>query len=38
VLVVTHVVKPDEKGEGYDRTAYAATLVVDVPQRCPCCE
>jgi len=38
VLVVTHVVKPDEKGEGYDRTAYAATLVIDVPQRCSCCE
>ncbi|MEI6239356.1 MAG: DUF4198 domain-containing protein [Planctomycetia bacterium] len=38
VLVVTHLVKPDEKGEGYEKTAYAATLVIDVPQRCPCCE
>jgi len=38
VLVVAHLVKPDETGEGYDRTAYAATLVIDVPQRCPCCE
>ncbi|MFM8496924.1 MAG: DUF4198 domain-containing protein [Planctomycetia bacterium] len=38
VLVVTHLEKPDERGEGYDRTAYAATLVVDVPQRCPCCD
>ena len=38
VLVVTHLVKPEEKGEGYDKTAYAATLVIDVPQRCPCCE
>ena len=37
VLVVTHVVKPEETGEGYDKTAYAATLVLDVPQRCPCC-
>lgn len=38
VLVVTHLVKPEEKGEGYEKTAYAATLVIDVPQRCPCCE
>ena len=38
VLVVTHLVKPEEQGEGYDKTAYAATLVIDVPQRCPCCE
>lgn len=38
VLIVAHVVKPEEKGEGYDKTAYAATLVIDVPQRCPCCE
>lgn len=38
VLVVTHLVKPEEKGDGYDKTAYAATLVIDVPQRCPCCE
>lgn len=38
LLVVTHLVKPEEKGEGYDKTAYAATLVIDVPQRCPCCE
>jgi uncharacterized GH25 family protein len=38
LLVVTHLVKPEEKGEGHDKTAYAATLVVDVPQRCPCCE
>jgi uncharacterized GH25 family protein len=38
VLVVAHLEKPDEKGEGYDKTAYAATLVIDVPERCPCCE
>lgn len=37
ILVVTHLVKPDEKGDGYEKTAYAATLVIDVPQRCPCC-
>lgn len=33
VLVVAHLVKPEETGEGYDATAYAATLVLDVPQR-----
>jgi len=37
VLVVSHVERPEEKGEGYDKTAYAATLVLDVPQRCSCC-
>ena len=38
VLVVAHLVKPEERGEGFDKTSYAATLVLDVPQRCPCCE
>ena len=38
VLVVTHLVKPEEHGEGFEKTSYAATLVIDVPQRCPCCE
>jgi uncharacterized GH25 family protein len=38
VLVVTHLVRPEEKGEGYEKTSYAATLVLDVPQRCPCCD
>ena len=38
MLAVTHLVKPEETGEGYDKTAYAATLVVDVPQRCVCCD
>jgi len=38
VLIVTHLVRPDEQGDGYDRTAYAATLVIDVPERCPCCD
>ncbi len=38
VLVVAHLTASEERGEGYDRTAYAATLVLDVPQRCPCCD
>lgn len=38
VLVVTHLPAPDEKGEGYDKTHYGAALVLNVPQRCPCCE
>lgn len=38
VLVVAHLEKPDEAGADHDRTVYSATLVVDVPQRCPCCE
>ncbi|MFN6191816.1 MAG: DUF4198 domain-containing protein [Planctomycetia bacterium] len=38
VLVVTHHVKPEEQGEGYEKTAYAATLVLNVPERCACCE
>jgi len=37
-LVAATVVKPEEKGEGFEKTAYAATLVVNVPQRCPCCD
>lgn len=37
VLVITHLVKPEERGEGFEKTAYAATLVLDVPQRCACC-
>ena len=38
VLVVTHLVKPEEQGEGFEKTAYAATLVLNVPERCACCE
>jgi hypothetical protein len=38
VLVVAHVVRPEETGEGYDKTTYAATLVLDIPQRCSCCD
>ena len=37
VLIVTHLVRPEEKGADYEKTAYAATLVIDVPQRCGCC-
>jgi uncharacterized GH25 family protein len=38
VLVVAHVVRPDETGADYDKTTYAATLVLDIPQRCSCCD
>ena len=38
VLVVTHLVRPEERGEVLEKTSYAATLVLDVPQRCACCE
>lgn len=36
-LVVVHHLEPDQKGDGYDRTEYSATLTVNVPQLCPCC-
>jgi uncharacterized GH25 family protein len=36
-LVAVHHDRPDENGEGYQSTRYAATLVVFVPQVCPCC-
>lgn len=38
VLVVAHHVEPEQTGENYDRTSYAATLTVYVPDRCRCCE
>jgi len=38
ILVVAHVDAPEERGPDHDRTVYSATLVIDVPQRCPCCE
>lgn len=38
VLVVAHHERPDEAGEDYDRTSYAATLLLAVPGRCPCCD
>ena len=37
-LIAAHRVEPEEKGDGYNRTQYAATLTVFVPQVCPCCE
>lgn len=36
-LAVVHHAEEGQKGEGYDRTAYSATLTVFVPQICPCC-
>lgn len=36
-LVVAHVEQPDANGDGYDATKYSATLLVIVPERCPCC-
>lgn len=38
VLVVAHHVDPEQKGDGYEKASYAATLVLDVPQRCACCD
>lgn len=37
VLVVVHHAEPEQRGEGYDRTAYSATLTIRVPEVCPCC-
>lgn len=36
-LVVVHHLSPDEAGQGYEETAYSATLTVFVPEVCPCC-
>lgn len=36
-LIVAHHKQPEASGEGYDETAYSATLTVFVPERCPCC-
>lgn len=36
-LIVAHHTEPDEAGEGYSSTKYAATLTVFVPEICPCC-
>lgn len=38
LLVVAHRTAADERGADFDRTAYSATLVLNVPQRCPCCD
>jgi uncharacterized GH25 family protein len=37
-LIVAHRIADDEKGEGYDKTKYAATLNVYVPEFCSCCD
>jgi uncharacterized GH25 family protein len=37
-LIVAHHEEPAESGPNYERTKYSATLVVLVPQQCPCCE
>ncbi|MBL8795428.1 MAG: DUF4198 domain-containing protein [Planctomycetia bacterium] len=37
-LIAAHQRMPEEKGNGYDSTHYSATLVVYVPDKCPCCE
>ena len=36
VLIVAHLPR-DEKGDGYEKAHYAATLTVLVPEKCPCC-
>lgn len=37
-LVVVHHMREDETGEGYDKTAYSATLTVLVPDASPFCD
>lgn len=36
-LVVAHVEAPEERTDEYEATHYAATMVVYVPELCPCC-
>lgn len=36
-LVVAHHMDADADGDGYEATKYSATLVVFVPELCPCC-
>ena len=36
-LIVSHRQAADQKGEGYDKTHYSATLTIAVPQLCPHC-
>jgi len=38
LLVVAHVDAPEESGPDFKRTVYSATLVLDIPERCPCCD
>lgn len=37
-LVVAHHEGANEKGEGYERTKYSATMCLFVPENCPCCD
>lgn len=37
-LVVAHHKADDQSGEGYEATQYTATMVVFVPELCPCCD
>lgn len=37
ILIVVHHASAEQKGEGYDKTHYTATLTVAVPQLCPHC-
>jgi uncharacterized GH25 family protein len=37
-LIAAHREEPEEKGDGYDKTKYSATIAILVPQTCPCCE
>lgn len=37
-LVAAHRIEADEKGDGFDKTTYSATLNVFVPEYCTCCE
>ena len=36
-LIVSHRHADDQKGEGYDKTHYSASLTIAVPQLCPHC-
>lgn len=36
-LVVAHLHRPDQAGDGFEATKYSATLTILVPQQCPCC-
>jgi uncharacterized GH25 family protein len=37
-LIAAHRLEPGESGDGYEKTKYAATLNVFVPEFCSCCE
>lgn len=38
ILVVAHLPAPSEAGDGYEKTHYGATLVLNIPERCVCCD